>query len=204
MSEQQRSDGDDGAQAHGLGEDHPQHVHLQKQEVLPAAVSPQLLVCVLVLVRVLVRLLVLLLGHVLVLVWVPTCLVEEKQLRERKATFEGNRVRGGGGGVKTMPVPRSPVMEVLCSSQSLTFFWNPAKKKLLRKLDSNALLVLDLWPFTIISPSFGRKSAARQTSVAPTSVSGLKMKRVGFRKDGSVQDQETRSSHSSSIKMPQN
>lgn len=36
-SEKQRSDGHDGAQAHGLCEDHPQHVHLQHHEVLAAA-----------------------------------------------------------------------------------------------------------------------------------------------------------------------
>lgn len=47
VSEQQRPDGDDGAEAHGLGEDHPQHVHPQQEEVL-AATCPQLLVRVLV------------------------------------------------------------------------------------------------------------------------------------------------------------
>lgn len=44
---QQRSDGDDGAQAHCLGEEHPQHVHLQ-QEKVPSGNSPQLWVCALV------------------------------------------------------------------------------------------------------------------------------------------------------------
>lgn len=37
VSEQQRPDGDDGAEAHRLGEDHPQHVHPQQEQVLPAA-----------------------------------------------------------------------------------------------------------------------------------------------------------------------